>query len=506
MNETLGFHGVLNFKKTLGSVSNSGGEDSTPTHPRNVTGVPKGDMNEGVLEVNRNITDFPNFTRVVSGSIDLGNITGALDYSSLRIGIVSDDVTLIQRVSYEVLLPIMIVLGLVVNIFGIFLLTRRKLRSRPANSYYLMLISCDLLILVISIPTAITVNGCRLFSYSVAVYFAHIFFTFFYIIQTFTLYVILWISYDRFLALWFFKRFHEVQGRRVLRSRVLLTMSLCILMHMKHLFDVQFMCVKSSEIVKEPDEWCEGGVWIIKDDLHSLSRKNVWTHLWWVLRGLVVLVVPIILVLVFNVGIVVGLVHRRLHNTAATTRTRGQAYSSIYISLAISATFVLCTVPITVHATFYAENIVNCTGPYSEEVFRAVANLLLIGEHLTHFLFFSFNETFRSELKTYLMAGRHRVLSAFSQSCFSQRKKSTVSPATSCPSQYPGGPPQLIISPPEGSAETNSKDPREAPIHSNIPLRNMSLSDLDHPTKPSIRHSDQGPPSRSSVNTIEEVL
>nr|XP_045594725.1 probable G-protein coupled receptor AH9.1 [Procambarus clarkii]XP_045594726.1 probable G-protein coupled receptor AH9.1 [Procambarus clarkii] len=498
-----------------------------------------------IEDATENIRRLSDSTRTAREGPHMINISGALDFDSLVIGAAKeDDMSWVQIVSYEVLLPILLLLGLVINGFGIFLLTRRKLRTKPSNPYYLLLLSSDVVILVVSVSTVITLNGCRLFSYSVAIYFAHFFFTLFYILQTFTLYIILWISYDRFLALWNFKRFHDVQNRRVFRIRVIVTALLCVVIHLKHLFEVQVTCSESREWnggTEDPSEGCEGGIWVINDDLHYLSRKSSWRVVLWVLRGLLVLVAPIILVLVFNGGIVAGLVHRRLHNAASTIRTRGQAYSSIYIALAISATFILCTVPATVHATFYADNINNCRGPYSEEVFRAVANLLLIGEHLTHFLFLSFNETFRIELRTLLRAMRLSILKVYRQSrccsCYGlPRRKSPPAPAA-LPSQH--SPPVFIISSPDailqgpegGSSialevisSSDSSLPPASSIHLNDDLKPVSSVNPTHsqnlPSSVSIHLSDssvlpssytlfpdsEDPPSRSSLSTIEEVI
>lgn len=343
--------------------------------------------------------------------------------------------------------------------------------------------SCDLLVLLVWVPTAITLNGCRLSSYSVALYLFHGSNTVSYILQTFTLYLLLWVSYDRFLGLWYFKRFHEVQTRRVFRNRMVLTVVVCVATHLKHLLQVEVTCSGS---IRDVDGTCEG-VWVIDDELHYLGRHTVLEMLLWVARGLLVLAAPVVFVLTFNVGVVVGLVRRRLHNTAATPKTRRQAFAGIYIALTFSATFVVSAVPIAVYSAFYADKIHKCHGSPSEEILRAVANLLMLGEHLTHFLFLSFNETFRTELQNYVASLLRHTRDAFRHACSRLRPQERALDVTPSAAPAQESVPSVFISTPEVRSEDGS----------GVPLQHMaSLSPLDA--------SYQTP--RASTFTIEEVI
>lgn len=365
-------------------------------------------------------------------------------HPTLKEGLEEDDGQLDDLLygAYRVVLPLVIVGGVLVTTLSLVVLTRPRLRATHVNTYFLLLASADLVIFVVSVATVVTLNGCELFSYAFALYFAHFFFTLFYIVQTFSMYVILWISYDRFLAVWDFKRFHEIQKPGVLRVRLVGTLLVCVLIHMKHLFEVEINCVdEANQVVAAPGP-CGGGgdgdgVWVINDGLHFLYRKALWRQVFWVVRGLLVLVIPIVLVVVFNGGIVVALVCRRASSTAASVRTRGRDLSRIYTILAIAATFIACTVPSLVHATFYAENIVRCHGPYGEEVLRAVANLLLLVEHVTHFVILSFCELFWAELRRVLRSVRHSL-------------KSGAHKVASAPSRWlaPAAPPGPATPPP----------------------------------------------------------
>ncbi|ROT61532.1 hypothetical protein C7M84_020679 [Penaeus vannamei] len=297
-------------------------------------------------------------------------------HPTLKEGLEEDDGQLDDLLygAYRVVLPLVIVGGILVTTLSLVVLTRPRLRATHVNTYFLLLASADLVIFV-----------------------------------TFSMYVILWISYDRFLAVWDFKRFHEIQKPGVLRVRLVGTLLVCVLIHMKHLFEVEINCA-------------------------------LWRQVFWVVRGLLVLVIPIVLVVVFNGGIVVALVCRRASSTAASVRTRGRDLSRIYTILAIAATFIACTVPSLVHATFYAENIVRCHGPYGEEVLRAVANLLLLVEHVTHFVILSFCELFWAELRRVLRSVRHSLKSG-------AHKVASAPSRWLAPAAPPGPPPPPSVPP-----------------------------------------------------------
>lgn len=185
---------------------------------------------------------------------------------------------------------------------------------------------------------------------------------------------------------------------------MIFTSLFCIAINLRHLLDVEVDCVQNNKVVEDINHThsCDGDIWIIKDSVRVAEKRAVWQSVYRLVRGLLVIVMPVSLVLIFNFGMVIGLVRRRLFNTAATTRTRDQAYSTIYITLAISFTAVSTAMPTVIHAAFFAKNIKNCHGPFKEEVLRASACLLLVGEHLTHFLFLAISQTFRVEIRTLL--------------------------------------------------------------------------------------------------------
>ncbi|XP_064083440.1 uncharacterized protein LOC135199382 [Macrobrachium nipponense] len=325
---------------------------------------------------------------------------------------IPEDIWNVQHTSYMIILPIIIAIGLFLSIVSFIVLRRTKMKATHVNIYFLLLTGADFIIFTVSIPTVKSLNGCNLRSYEYALYFVHVFFTIFYITQTISLYLILWIAYDRFLAIWNFTRFTEIQKPSVIRMRLTCTILVCILLHLEQLFDVRITCSTvehckpgnvtcelTARLVSSDEHTCPDGVWFINDGLHYITEKPMWRQIYWAFYGLLVSALPIIVIVIFNLGIVVAIIIQRFKSLSSTARTQRRDLSRIYIILAISVTFVSCTVPTLIHAAFYAQKIENCHGTYSEEVFRAVAHLLLLAEHVTHFVILGFNQVFWSELK-----------------------------------------------------------------------------------------------------------
>ena len=373
-----------------------------------------------------------------------------------------------------------------------------------------LLLSLDAGVMGISITTVLTLNGCHIHSYAMGV-FAHFSFTVYYTLQTFCLYVIVWVCYNRFLALWCFRRFQQSQKPRVIRLRIIFTCVLCVLVNLRHLLDVQVVCmgaVGEVEAAADHIEGCEGGAWIILDSLHQSDMTEVWQTAIWIVRGILVIVMPVFLVLAFNTFIIIGLVRSRLHNSASTRRTRDQAYSSIYISLAISFTSITSAVPSAVHALLFARNIKHCHGPFSEEVFRASANLLLLGEHLTHILFLAINQTFREELKTLLQATKRSIsksLTCITQSATPSHQTRPVTVTTHANMKEGPQVPHLVISAPEKTtdrAEIEIAVPTQASL--NVFIANAGLGEQNLLRETRINESEDQHSARTSVMSLEE--
>ncbi|XP_068251094.1 FMRFamide peptide receptor frpr-18-like [Palaemon carinicauda] len=433
----------------------------------------------------------------------------------------SRDIWYIQYTSYMILLPILIAVGWIVSSISFFVLRRTKLRATHVNTYFLLLAGADFFVFTVSIPTIKSLNGCNLRSHAYALYFVHVFFTIFYIIQTISLYLILWIAYDRFLAIWNFSRFNEIQKPSVIRMRLTCTIIICVLLHLEHLFNVKVTCSNvpnckpgnsTCETIARlmiAENTCKDGIWIINDGLHYITEKPIWRQIYWALYGLLVSAIPIILVVLLNLGIVVAIIIQRVRSVSSTARTQRRDLSRIYIILAISLTFICCTAPTLIHATFYANNIDNCHGPYSEEIFRAVAHLLLLVEHITHFIILIFNEVFWQELKKVVALARQYTKNfLWRLTGHADLAENSVDTGTNSPAEVPAVEPMPTAPLPTISVVTGQEESNKDEVTINSASRVLRFHKS---TKNDTEESSNSlrPPERSptaSMVTLEEII
>ncbi|XP_063883944.1 uncharacterized protein LOC135112915 [Scylla paramamosain] len=320
-----------------------------------------------------------------------------------------------KMISYLVLMPVVVVLGVTINAFGLYLLRRPRIRSLQCTMNMELLFGLNVAILLVSIGSIITIDGCELQSYALALYFAHPCFTAFYVMQLFSHYIVVWLCCDRFLALWCFKLFRQMQQPRVMRLRLILTGLLCVGLQLQYFLKVEVLCISVSDegvVVTNNTQRCEEGYWFLHNIYQETEDGDTGRNIMMMSIIALGLIVPVVLVLVFSVGIVVGMVHHRIQNIAATTHTLHQAYSAIYITLALALVFFINIMLTVVYAIIYTENITSCYESSSKEVFRAATHLLVLAEHLTLTLFLAINQTIRYELRTLLHAIKGRLYNA----------------------------------------------------------------------------------------------
>lgn len=116
------------------------------------------------------------------------------------------------------------------------------------------LASSDLLVCLFYIPVITTITGCVFHSYGEAFYYAHFCWTLVGVCQSFGVYVILWLSFDRFLAVWMYKEYPKIQQQpNVKRNRLLVTAAACVIFHLVYMVQAEVIC---------EDKDCEEGPWI----------------------------------------------------------------------------------------------------------------------------------------------------------------------------------------------------------------------------------------------------
>ncbi|KAK8375484.1 hypothetical protein O3P69_008370 [Scylla paramamosain] len=311
------------------------------------------------------------------------------------------EVDAVHWVVYRNVLPVLVFAGIILNVLCLVVLSRPSLRSTRVVWYFLALASSDLLVCVFHIPVITTITGCTFSSYGEAYYFTHFGWTMIGVCQSFGTYVIVWLSLDRFIAVWMYEIYPKIQQRpHVKRNRLLATAMACITFHLVYMVLADLTC--STE--DEGDEECTRGHWISVSG-YQYQFEKTWHKVYCVIYGLFIRWFPGCLLIFFNASLVVGIVQGRV-NLPVGIKTPGRSGERklVIITIAITASYILFTFPIMIYITGFAEALPDrCGGNHPKEVLRAVGNTLQLLEHVIHIAFLvGLNSRFRKELKILL--------------------------------------------------------------------------------------------------------
>ncbi|KAK3850424.1 hypothetical protein Pcinc_042873 [Petrolisthes cinctipes] len=308
------------------------------------------------------------------------------------------EVDLVHMVTYRRVLPFLVTLGLVTNLVALVVLCRPSLRHTKVNGYLIVLTVCDFFVCVSYIPVITTITGCVHYSYTDALYFAHFGWTLVGVFQTIGIYTILWLSLDRFMAVWMYDLYPRIQQKpHVNRNRMILTAICCLAIHVVYMIDGKAEC--TSDVDHHLD--CKHGRWLSTSG-YELSYSEQWHKMYRFFFSLVIRWIPSTLLLGFNAGLVVGVARGRLSFPSASHPNAER--NLVTITICITFSYIFFSLPIVVYITAFASKLDDrCSGLHSKEILRAVGNCFQLLEHIVHVFFMAgLNSAFRKELKVFL--------------------------------------------------------------------------------------------------------
>ncbi|CAL4146381.1 unnamed protein product, partial [Meganyctiphanes norvegica] len=151
-----------------------------------------------------------------------------------------------QWAVYSVALPLLIAVGILTNILDIVVLSRPTMKN-VSFRYLFILAFTDLLYLVFNIPFCLE-SFQRTFnmepvSWSMALYYAHIGIPIVNIFLTHSIYTVVWLSYDRYLAVCRPTKFSSKQRFEVVHMRCGASLGLTVFIYMANPIRQRFTCV-----------------------------------------------------------------------------------------------------------------------------------------------------------------------------------------------------------------------------------------------------------------------
>ncbi|KAK4304564.1 hypothetical protein Pmani_023444 [Petrolisthes manimaculis] len=315
------------------------------------------------------------------------------------------EVDVVHMVTYRRVLPFLVTLGLVTNLVALVVLCRPSLRHTKVNGYLIVLTVCDLLVCIFYIPVITTITGCVHYSYMDALYFAHFGWTLVGVFQTTGIYTILWLSLDRFMAVWMYDLYPRIQQKpHVIRNRMIVTGICCVTIFVLYMIDATVVCVSKVD----QDQECQHGYWISISGF-QLRYSKQWHRVFRIIFSLCIRWIPSTLLLGFNVGLVVGVAKGRLSFPSASHPNAER--NLVTITICITFSYIFFSFPILVYITAFASKLEDrCSGLHSKEILRAVGNCFQLLEHIVHVFFMAgLNLAFRKELKVFLRLDQSTV-------------------------------------------------------------------------------------------------
>lgn len=307
-----------------------------------------------------------------------------------------EQVALLNTIVYQNVIPVLIALAVSTNLLNIFMLwkVRKKQRQHKRTDmettykYLMWLAVTDLLASSSLVPALIHVDR-RVLPYGWAFYYAHLEIPLMNALTSASVYIVVGLSVDRFVAVCFPRRYRNVNAPRLAVVRITLSLVVPLFIYMPHCFYQRVVCSETGQ------GWTYQGV-------EAVTGSLAW-HVWEIIVELCHRMVPSIILAVLNLCIIVtfrrivaqkeGMVRaKRFPKEEAKQDDGGRAQRErrlVHLLVAVVCCFLLTNLPAAVLAL--KDTAGSDFGTFEHEVFRAVANCLeMLGFSLNFVLYFFF--------------------------------------------------------------------------------------------------------------------
>ncbi|XP_042209520.1 uncharacterized protein LOC121857500 [Homarus americanus] len=280
---------------------------------------------------------------------------------------------------------------------SVWLLCQPPLKTAHVNRYFLLLAICDISVCLSYIPVIITVTGCQLSTYGLAYYFAHFCWTITCTCHAFGTYTILWLAFDRFMAVWMYIYYQKThKSGYFMRMRIIITYIGCFMLHLPYMIRGNVGCAN----VDERDVYtCPNSSWVSLDGF-EYDFNEPWHQTYRYIYSFSVRWLPSLLLVICNLGMILGVYKGKINFPSGHIGKRNGERNLIITMIAMTASYIIFTTPITIYLTFYADK--RCTDS-PEENLRHIGNSLQLFEHVTHIVFLiALNTKFRKQIRIIL--------------------------------------------------------------------------------------------------------
>nr|XP_053639686.1 probable G-protein coupled receptor AH9.1 isoform X1 [Cherax quadricarinatus] len=313
-----------------------------------------------------------------------------------------DQMALLEEVAYGYIMPAFICVGVLTNLVNVVMLTRARRQhtqrhSQATTFFYLIWLALTEMLASLALLPALANLDRRHLSYGWAFYYAHLEIPVLNALTSSSVYIVVGLSVDRYIAVCHPRRYQDVSAPRLAVIRITLSLLLPLLLYIPHGFYQEVVPADSGA------GWTYTGL--------EMLVPEAW-YVWTVVVELCHRMLPAILLALLNASIIYTF-NKVTSRRRVITKNKGVAGSSnedrsqqeqrlVYLLLAIVTTFLLTNLPATVLALIDTAGATH--GSFSLEVFRAVANCLeVLGFSLNFVLYFAMVPGVRQGLKEPLL-------------------------------------------------------------------------------------------------------
>ncbi|CAL4122907.1 unnamed protein product [Meganyctiphanes norvegica] len=328
---------------------------------------------------------------------------------------VPEDVAEVLRLRFHFVLPIFVVLAVVTNTLAFILARRPRLNVLHVNQYIKILAILDICSSITFIPHLTDTEFCTYSDHIFALYHTYFGQALTYYFRYISTFLLVSLSLDRFLAIWFNQIFQMIKSHTTTRFVIVwvwITLSVIphiLLGHISHQKNNQWLVLPGYRNTKHP--------WLKVYKMYVVIALGV---------------LPSIALISLSIGLVIGINRNQkssIRNTLAKSRIRntsGNRQLNLTIGvLAFNVFYVVSTLP---HALLAAKYKIGDGGCYSNkkaELLKSVSNCLLMSWTVLNLLiFFAINKNYREELKEILSQCIHGR-------CFLRRNGNYLEPTPS---------------------------------------------------------------------------
>ncbi|CAL4250529.1 unnamed protein product [Meganyctiphanes norvegica] len=283
---------------------------------------------------------------------------------------IPDDVSELLHVVYHCIYPVIIILGLISNVLCLIVATRKNLQKNNITRYLKFAFSIDLFGNILTIPT-VAIEGCTYSSYAEAVYYAHFGWSAITTLRILTHYTLMWISYDRFLAVWYPNRYKKINTAIIVKKRLIIMTILISILYIPFDSMAEVRCIKGSP------EGSGCTVWLSMPVYKVMSNEEKYTLFKpiKVICALVFSVIPGLLIVFFSVALGYGLVKKE--KSTKMSRTIETNYYRIITVLVLNISCLMISSPLQLLYSNYILGSSHCYMGFGMEAAIALLNSLL---------------------------------------------------------------------------------------------------------------------------------